>query len=135
MVWDQEQEGKGDEGGVLAAPERGHFSLPNPDFLLGIALRSQIAQKIHACTYPHDPPDARNDPARDVVDLLLPRALAGRKPHACAAAGGLRCVVRRTCHRCPPPATRRVEVAPGRRDALLWNFTVSARPLRSCRTS
>lgn len=77
--------GAGDEQDVLAAPELGHFGLPKPDFLLGIALRYQIAQKIHACTDPHDPPGARNDRSRDVVDLLLLRDLAeldGSPTHA-----------------------------------------------------
>jgi Nucleotidyl transferase AbiEii toxin, Type IV TA system len=71
-----DEAGAGDEEDVLQAPGLGHFGLPNPDFLVGIALRYQIAQKIHACTDPHDPPDARNDRARDVVDLLLLRDLA-----------------------------------------------------------
>jgi hypothetical protein len=70
-----DEAGAGDEQDVLQAPGLGHFGLPNPDFLLGIALRYQIAQKIHACTDPHDPPGARNDRARDVVDLLLLRDL------------------------------------------------------------
>ncbi|MEU4361928.1 nucleotidyl transferase AbiEii/AbiGii toxin family protein [Promicromonospora sp. NPDC023987] len=61
---------------VLPAPRLDHFGLPSPDRLLGIALRYQIAQKLHACTDPHDPPTARNDRARDVVDLLALRDLA-----------------------------------------------------------
>ena len=60
----------------LAAPRLDHFGLPSPDRLLGIALRYQIAQKLHACTDPHDPPTTRNDRARDVVDLLALRDLA-----------------------------------------------------------
>ncbi len=71
-----DEAGAGDEQDVLQAPGLGHFGLPDPDFLLGIALRYQIAQKIHACTDPHDPPGERNDRARDVVDLLLLRDLA-----------------------------------------------------------
>ena len=71
-----DEAGAGDEQDVLAAPGLGHFGLPNPEFLLGIALRYQIAQKIHACTDPHDPQGERNDRARDVVDLLLLRDLA-----------------------------------------------------------
>jgi hypothetical protein len=57
------------ENDVLPAPRLSHFGLPSPDHLLGIALRYQIAQKLHACTDPHDPPTTRNDRARDVVDL------------------------------------------------------------------
>ena len=71
-----DEAGAGDEQDLLAAPGLGHFGLPDPDFLLGIALRYQIAQKLHACTDPHDPHGERNDRARDVVDLLLLRDLA-----------------------------------------------------------
>jgi hypothetical protein len=39
-------------------------------------MRFQIAQKLHAVSDPHDPPDSINDRARDVVDLLLLRELA-----------------------------------------------------------
>ncbi|GAB7143114.1 hypothetical protein LRC484719_17020 [Mycobacterium riyadhense] len=39
-------------------------------------MRFQIAQKMHAVSDPHEPPDSINDRARDVVDLLLLRDLA-----------------------------------------------------------
>jgi len=71
-----DEAGAGAEQDMLTPPGLAHFGLPDPDFLVGIALRYQIAQKIHACTDPHDPPDERNDRARDVVDLLLLRDLA-----------------------------------------------------------
>lgn len=64
------------ENDVLRAPPLAHFGLPTPDRLLGIALRYQVAQKLHACTDPHDPPATRNDRARDVVDLVSLRDLA-----------------------------------------------------------
>lgn len=38
-------------------------------------VRYQIAQKLHAVSDPHEPPDFINDRARDVVDLLLLRDL------------------------------------------------------------
>jgi hypothetical protein len=41
----------------------------------------QIAQKVHACTDPHDPPASVNDRARDVVDLLLLRDLIDATQH------------------------------------------------------
>lgn len=44
-------------------------------------MRFQIAQKLHAVSDPHDPPDHVNDRPRDVVDLLLLRDLV-------AATGG-----------------------------------------------
>ncbi len=68
-----------DEGGAAAehddllAPSLSHFGLPTPEQLVGIALRYQIAQKLHACSDPHDPPVEINDRARDVIDLLLLR--------------------------------------------------------------
>ncbi len=64
-------------GSAHAAARAGRgFGLPDPDVLVGIALRHQIAQKLHAVSDPHDPPDAVNDRPRDVVDLLLLRGLA-----------------------------------------------------------
>lgn len=71
-----------DEGGAGAAPEPfapptlAGLGLPGPGVMVGIAMRYQVAQKIHACTDPHDPPAATNDRARDLVDLLLLRDLA-----------------------------------------------------------
>lgn len=59
----------------LPAPSLEHFGLPTPDRLVGIALEFQIAQKLHASTDPHRPPDQVNDRARDIVDLLLMRQL------------------------------------------------------------
>lgn len=72
-----------DEGRAGARPEEIHapslagFGLPTPDAIASLSMAYQIAQKVHACTDPHDPPAAVNDRARDVVDLLLLRDLAG----------------------------------------------------------
>lgn len=60
----------------MTPPSLAGFGLPDPDQLATLELRFQIAQKLHACTDPHDPPAAINDRPRDVVDLLLLRALA-----------------------------------------------------------
>ncbi|MCO5316677.1 MAG: nucleotidyl transferase AbiEii/AbiGii toxin family protein [Solirubrobacterales bacterium] len=71
-----------DEAGISDEPETieplplAGFGLPDPDALVGIALRFQIAQKIHAVSDPHEPPESINDRARDLVDLLLLRDLA-----------------------------------------------------------
>lgn len=54
----------------------GGFGLPNPTAIIGIGMRFQIAQKLHAVSDPHEPPSSINDRARDVVDLLLLRDLA-----------------------------------------------------------
>ena len=70
-----------DEAGAGAEPEHTNaptlepFGLPAPDTFATLALNYQIAQKIHACSDPHDPPNAINDRPRDVVDLLLLREL------------------------------------------------------------
>jgi hypothetical protein len=40
----------------LAAPSLAKFGLPTPDSLASLSMRCQIAQKIHACTDPRDPP-------------------------------------------------------------------------------
>jgi hypothetical protein len=71
----------GDEAGItgrpysLPAPSLEHFGLPTPDLLVGIALEFQIAQKLHASTDPHNPPEQVNDRVRDIVDLLMLRQL------------------------------------------------------------
>lgn len=52
------------------------FGLPGPDELVRIALRSQIAQKLHAVADPHDPPHLVNERARELQDLLALRAFA-----------------------------------------------------------
>lgn len=68
-----------DEGNIgsrvefMSAPPLEHFGLPSAVQFAGIALDYQVAQKIHACSDPHQPPAARNDRVRDVVDLLLLR--------------------------------------------------------------
>ncbi|MDR2620173.1 MAG: nucleotidyl transferase AbiEii/AbiGii toxin family protein [Propionibacteriaceae bacterium] len=70
-----------DEGGAgafaepVTAPSLAGFGLPTPDYLVGLAMRYQIAQKVHAATDPHEPPVYVNERARDVVDLLLIKAL------------------------------------------------------------
>ena len=70
-----------DEGQAGAAPESirapslAGFGLPSPEHLTSLSMDYQIAQKVHACTDPHNPPALVNDRARDVVDLLLLRDL------------------------------------------------------------
>jgi len=58
---------------MLPAVPLDHFALPSAHQVAGIVVDYQVAQKIHACTDPHDPPTSRNDRPRDVVDLLLLR--------------------------------------------------------------
>jgi hypothetical protein len=71
-----DEAGIGAESETIEPPPLSGFGLPDPDALVGIAMRFQIAQKLHAVSDPHDPPGAINDRPRDVVDLLLIRDLA-----------------------------------------------------------
>lgn len=70
-----DEAGIGAESESVAPPSLAGFGLPDPDALVGIALRYQVAQKLHAVSDPHEPPDYLNDRARDIVDLLLIRDL------------------------------------------------------------
>jgi hypothetical protein len=65
----------GQVGELVGAPSLAGFGLPSPDHLASLAMRYQIAQKVHAASDPHDPPKYINDRARDVVDLVLLRDL------------------------------------------------------------
>jgi len=65
----------GDIPDQISAPSLAAFGLPTPEHLVTLSLRYQIAQKVHAATDPHEPPEYVNDRARDVVDLLLLRDL------------------------------------------------------------
>ncbi|MPY80476.1 MAG: hypothetical protein GEV04_18870 [Actinophytocola sp.] len=71
-----DEAGIGDDFEAIDPPPLTGFGLPDPDMLVGIAMRFQIAQKFHAVSDPHDPPGSVNDRARDVVDLVLLRDLA-----------------------------------------------------------
>ena len=66
----------GESADIFPAPELAGFGLPDATELVGLTMRYQIAQKLHACTDPHRPPDHVNDRARDVIDLVLLRGLA-----------------------------------------------------------
>ena len=80
-----------DEHDVLTSVNLDHFGLPTPDELLGIAVRFQIAQKLHACTDPHQPPTEPNDRARDISDLLLLRDLVRLERQPTTADIGVAC--------------------------------------------
>ena len=71
-----DESGIGQDFEVIEPPPLSGFGLPDPEALVAIAMRFQIAQKIHAVSDPHEPPESINDRARDVVDLLLLRDLA-----------------------------------------------------------
>ena len=71
-----DEAGIGGDSEEIEPPPLSGFGLPDPIALVGIAMRFQIAQKLHAVSDPHDPPAAINDRPRDVIDLLLLRDLA-----------------------------------------------------------
>jgi Nucleotidyl transferase AbiEii toxin, Type IV TA system len=65
-------EGKvGDHHGSILAPSTQFFGLDQPADIATITMAYQIAQKIHACTDPHDPPERAQLRVRDIVDLNL----------------------------------------------------------------
>lgn len=72
-----DEAGIGQDFEAIEPPPLSGFGLPDPDSLVGIAMRFQIVQKIHAVSDPHEPPHSINDRARDVIDLLLLRDLVG----------------------------------------------------------
>lgn len=59
----------------IPAPPLGGFGLPSSEATCCLAMQYQIAQKIHAVSDPHDPPESRNDRPRDIVDVLLLKEL------------------------------------------------------------
>lgn len=80
-----DEAGIGDDEEIIVPPPLDGFGLPSAEAIVGIAPRFQIAQKLHAVSDPHDPPNFLNDRARDVVDLILLRDLAiaiGHPNHA-----------------------------------------------------
>jgi len=76
-----------DEGSASQRPEEidppslAAFGLPTPERLISLAMDYQVAQKVHASTDPHNPPEYVNDRSRDVVDLLLLRDLSHDTGH------------------------------------------------------
>lgn len=119
-----DEAGIGDDFEIIEPPQLTGFGLPDPDTLVAIAMRFQIAQKLHAVSDPHDPPASINDRARDIVDLLLLRDLAEAtgSPHIVRGPAVQGCVARyrrhhsgrdrlrvhgRSCHRRRDRASRR----------------------------
>lgn len=64
----------GEESQVLDAISIEHFGLIGPETVQCLSIRYQIAQKLHACTEVF-PLGRENDRFRDLIDLLLLRAL------------------------------------------------------------
>ena len=53
------------------APNLAPFGIPTPDKLVSLSFAYQIAQKVHAASGLHEPPNYVNNRASDIVDLLL----------------------------------------------------------------
>lgn len=70
-----DEAGAGLSSEAFDAPRLTPFGLPTPEALVGISLSYQIAQKMHAVTDPHNPPEYVNNRARDLVDILLLKEL------------------------------------------------------------
>lgn len=71
-----DEAGIGDISEAVEPAPLDRFGLPDVDAVVGIAMRFQIAQKLHAASDPHDPPTSLNDRPRDIPDLLALRDLA-----------------------------------------------------------
>jgi hypothetical protein len=56
---------------LITAPSTAYFGIEQPTHLATIAMAYQVAQKLHACSAPHEPPEYVNTRVRDIVDLLL----------------------------------------------------------------
>ena len=111
-----DESGIGHDCELIEPPPLRGFGLPDPDTLAGIAMRFQIAQKIHAVSDPHEPPESINDRARDVVDLILLQDLAAETGSPTFAeihssGGGS---VRRARRRSPPARIAASDLAPNR---------------------
>ena len=61
----------GEHAERIPSPSTGFFGITRPDDLATISMAYQVAQKLHACSDPHDPPEFRNERVRDIVDLVL----------------------------------------------------------------
>ena len=66
----------------VPSPPLGFFGLADAPDLVAITMAYQVAQKIHACTDPHLPPEHPNTRVRDVADLLLIHDRLYPEPHS-----------------------------------------------------
>jgi hypothetical protein len=81
-----DEAGIGEESESIESMPLSGFGLPDLDGLVGLTLRHQIAQKFHAVSDPHNPPETVNDRPRDVVDLILLRDLVAATGHPARSA-------------------------------------------------
>ncbi len=69
-----DEAGAGNTTDLFQPAQLHYFGLKTPGEFFGLSLRFQVAQKLHACTDPHEPPSFINDRARDLADLILLRS-------------------------------------------------------------
>lgn len=62
-----------DDAERLPALSTEFFGIERPEELATISMAYQVAQKLHACTDPDEPPAFINDRVRDIADLILIR--------------------------------------------------------------
>jgi len=77
-----------------------HLGSDGPDTVPCVAIKWQIAQKIHACTHHH--PDRANDRLRDLLDLQLLAALVDTDDWAPLRAACIEVFDGRATHQWPP---------------------------------
>ena len=63
----------GDHVDRIPSPSTQFFGIDQPADIATITMAYQVAQKFHACTDPHDPPQFAQLRVRDIVDLYLIR--------------------------------------------------------------
>lgn len=94
------REGETEVDRVSVPALRPDFGIEGPDALECISLRHHVAHKLHALTRPM-PEGTENERFRDLVDLLLLRALV--RDHAAVCEACAEVFARRGTHGWPPP--------------------------------
>ena len=85
----------------LPAKPLDHLGLDGPDEVPAVAVRWQIAQKLHACTEP-SADGRRNDRFRDLIDILMLWDLVGPDDQQAVADACIRVFAGRRGHAWPP---------------------------------
>lgn len=105
--------GMGDEIDHVPAKSLDHVGLTGPQTIPCVAVRWQIAQKLHACTEVFA--DRENDRFRDLIDLQLLAELVGDEEWPGVKAACLEVFDGRGGHRWPPEVTTYEQWAAGYR--------------------
>lgn len=97
------ERGMGDEIDHVPAKSLDHVGLTGPDTIPCVAVRWQIAQKLHACTEVFD--DGENDRFRDLIDLQLLGELVADDEWSGVKAACIEVFEGRGKHNWPPAVT------------------------------